>query len=143
MSTDSAAPERVARVLVYSDDRLTREQVRLAIGRRPAPDLPRVEVVECATEPVVIATMDAGGIDLAILDGEAVPAGGMGIARQLKDEVYRCPPLMVLLGRADDRWLAAWSRADGAVSHPLDPMVVVQEVARLLRERLASPPVPR
>jgi hypothetical protein len=39
--------------------------------------------------------MDAGGIDLAILDGEAVP-GGMGLCRQLKDEVVRCPPILVL-----------------------------------------------
>ena len=28
----------------------------------------------------MIRMMDSGGIDLAILDGEAVPAGGMGIA---------------------------------------------------------------
>ena len=66
--------------------------------------------------------MDAGGIDLAILDGEAVPAGGMGIARQLKDEIYRCPPMLVLTGRPDDGWLATWSRADAAVPHPIDPI---------------------
>ena len=29
-----------ATVLVYSDDSNTREQVRLATGRRPAPDVP-------------------------------------------------------------------------------------------------------
>ncbi len=77
------------KVLVYSDDSNTRSEVMLALGKRPHPDLPVLEYVECATEPVVIATMDAGGIDLAILDGEAVPAGGIGIARQLKDEIYR------------------------------------------------------
>ena len=65
--------------------------------------------------------MDAGGIDLAILDGEAVP-GGMGLCRQLKDEILRCPPILVLIGRPDDAWLATWSRADGAVSHPIDPI---------------------
>ena len=65
----------------------------LALGRRPHPDLPELEYVEVATEPVVIQNMDAGGIDLAILDGEAVPAGGMGIAKQLKDEIYQCPPV--------------------------------------------------
>ncbi len=86
------------KVLVYSDDVDTREQVILALGRRPHPDLPELEYVEVATEPVVIQQMDAGGIALAILDGEAVPAGGMGIARQLKDEIYRCPPLLVLTG---------------------------------------------
>src|SRR5437763_1443091 len=66
-------------VLVYSDDRDVRAQVRRSLGRRPAAGLPLVEYVECATEPVVIARMDAGGIDLAVLEGEAVPAGGLGI----------------------------------------------------------------
>ena len=79
------------RVLVYSDDVNTRQQVILALGRRVHPDLPELEYVEVATEPVVIQNMDAGHIDLAILDGEAVPAGGMGIAKQLKDEIYQLP----------------------------------------------------
>lgn len=123
------------RVLVYSDDSNTRAQVILALGKRPHPDLPAVEYVECATEPVVIATMDAGGIDLAILDGEAVPAGGMGICRQLKDEIYQCPPVLVLIGRREDGWLATWSRADAVVPHPLDPLVLAETVIGLLRPR--------
>jgi hypothetical protein len=75
-------------VLVCSDDSHTRNQVILALGKRPHPDLPSLEYVEVATEPVVIQQMDSGEIDLAILDGEAVPAGGMGVAKQLKDEIY-------------------------------------------------------
>ncbi len=122
-------------VLVYSDDSTTRASVLLALGRRPHPDLPALEYVECATEPAVIAAMDAGGIDLAILDGEAVPAGGLGICRQLKDEIYRCPPILVLIGRADDGWLATWSRADAALPHPLDPIALAQTVTRLLTSR--------
>jgi len=124
------------KVLVYSDDVDTRQQVILALGKRPHPDLPELEYVEVATEPVVIQQMDAGGIALAILDGEAVPAGGLGIARQLKDEIYRCPPLLVLTGRVQDNWLATWSRAEGAVSHPLDPIELAETVIRLLRSRL-------
>jgi DNA-binding response OmpR family regulator len=120
------------RVLVYSDDADTRSQVVLALGRRPHPDLPDAEYVEVATEPVVLQQMDSGSIDLAILDGEAVPAGGMGIAKQLKDEIYRCPPVLVLTGRPQDAWLATWSRADGAVPHPLDPLQLATTVARLL-----------
>jgi DNA-binding response OmpR family regulator len=123
------------RVLVYSDDVNVRQQVILALGRRLHPDLPELEYVEIATEPVVLSNMDAGGIDLAILDGEAVPAGGMGIARQLKDEIFRCPPILVLIGRADDGWLATWSRADAAVAHPIDPLVLAEAVVRLLRPR--------
>ncbi len=86
-----------------------------------------------ATGPVVIRTMDQGGIDLAILDGEATPTGGMGIAKQLKDELQICPPLVVLTGRPDDAWLATWSRAEGAVPHPLDPIVLGKTVLGLLR----------
>jgi DNA-binding response OmpR family regulator len=123
------------RVLVYSDDSNTRSTVIGSLGKRPHPDLPEVDYVECATGPVVIATMDAGGIDLAILDGEAVPAGGMGIARQLKDEIFRCPPLLVLTGRPEDGWLATWSRADAAIPHPIDPLVLAETVVRLLRPR--------
>jgi len=123
------------KVLVYSNDSHTRSDVMLALGKRPHPDLPALEYVECATEPVVIAAMDAGGLDLAILDGEAAPAGGLGICRQLKDEIYQCPPVLVVIGRAEDGWLATWSRADAAVPHPLDPMVLAEAVIQLLRPR--------
>ena len=128
-------------VLVYSSNAATREKAKLAVGRRPASDVPRVRFLECATEHAVISALDAGGVDLCILDGEAQPAGGMGICRQLKDEIYQCPPVIVLTGRVQDNWLAAWSRADGAVPHPLDPLVLARVAAELLRSRLARQPV--
>jgi DNA-binding response OmpR family regulator len=128
-------------VLLYSDDVNTRQKVKLAVGRRPAPDVPRVEWVACATEPAVIAAVDGGGIDVCVLDGEATPAGGMGICRQLKDEIYNCPAVLVLIGRAQDAWLAAWSRADLVVAHPLDPVAVAEAVAALMRQRAARLPV--
>ena len=126
------------KILVYSDDADTREQVILALGRRPHPDLPEAEYVEVATEPVVLQQMDSGTVDLAILDGEAVPAGGMGIAKQLKDEIYQCPPLLVLTGRPQDAWLATWSRADAAVPHPIDPLLLGEAVNRLLASRVPA-----
>jgi DNA-binding response OmpR family regulator len=91
-----------------------------------------------ATEPVVIQQMDAGGIALAILDGEAVPAGGMGIAKQLKDEIYQCPPVLVLIGRPQDAWLATWSRAESVVTHPIDPVQLAESVIGLLRSRVPA-----
>jgi DNA-binding response OmpR family regulator len=131
MSTATAPETRT--VLVYSDDRTTREQIRLAIGRRPAADLPRVEYVECATQPAVMKALRAGGVDVAVFDGEAVPYGGIGLARQVKDEIYQCPPVLVIVGRPQDGWLATWSRADAVLSHPLDPAAVAEAVADLLR----------
>ena len=138
--SDTAGPaaQKTLRVLVYSDDVNTRKQVILALGRRPHPDLPEVVYVEVATEPVVIQNMDAGHIDLAILDGEAVPAGGMGIARQMKDEIYQAPPVLVLTGRPQDAWLATWSRAEAALPHPIDPLRLAETVIDLARGVLQS-----
>jgi DNA-binding response OmpR family regulator len=126
------------KILVYSDDADTREQVIQALGRRPHVDLPEAEYIEVATVPVVLQQMDSGTIDLAILDGEAVPAGGMGVAKQLKDEIYQCPPLLVLTGRPQDAWLATWSRADAAVPHPIDPLLLAETVKRLLASRVPA-----
>ena len=136
--TTSGTGERALRVLLYSDDSQTRAAVRMAVGRRPAPDLPAVDWVECATHDAVVMHADAGGLDVLVLDGEAAPSGGMGLCRQLKSEIYRCPPVLVLTGRPQDAWLAAWSLADAAVPHPLDPMAVVEAVADLARRRRAA-----
>jgi CheY-like chemotaxis protein len=137
----AAAPPAVLHVLVYSDDANVRAAVRAALGTRPAPDLPELSIHEVATEPAVIEAMDAIAkgrrIDLAILDGEAVPAGGIGIARQLKDEIYQCPPLLVLTGRAQDGWLATWARVEAIVPHPIDPVRLAEVAAGLLRPRVA------
>ena len=126
-----------ATVLVYSDNSNTREQVRLATGRRPASDVPQVEFIECATPAAVIKELDRGGIDVCVLDGEAVPMGGMGVCRQIKDEIFNCPPVLVLIGRPQDAWLATWSRADAAVTLPVDPVEFAASLATLLRRRAA------
>ncbi len=121
------------RVLVYSDDRRIRDSVITSLGRRPAKDLPRIEFVQVATEPVVKSELKTGKIHLAILDGEAAPAGGMGIARNAKDEVFNCPPIIVLIQRPQDAWLATWSKAEGVVPMPIDPVVLVEVATTLLR----------
>ncbi|MFI6050380.1 hypothetical protein ACIBCO_09845 [Streptomyces violascens] len=125
-----------ATVLVYSDDANTRAQVRLAAGRRPASDVPPVEFLECATLPAVLKELERGGIDVCVLDGEAVPAGGMGVCRQIKDEVFQCPPVLLLIGRPQDAWLATWSRADAAMALPVEPVEFADTLASLLRKRL-------
>jgi DNA-binding response OmpR family regulator len=125
------------KVVVYSHDADVRAQVRLAIGRRPAMDVPDAEIIEVATEPALFRLLDAGGVDVMILDGEAQPAGGMGVCRQAKDEIYNCPPVLLIIGRADDGWLATWSRADAVISHPIDPVSLAHELAGLMRERAA------
>lgn len=119
-------------ILLYSDDVDARAQVRLALGRRLERDAPDITWLEAATADEVIERVRAGGPDLLILDGEADKVGGMGVSRQLKEETYDCPPILVLLGRPQDAWLASWSDADAAVSRPLDPVAVRQAVVDLL-----------
>lgn len=130
--------QTTARVLLYSDDRTTREQVRLTLGKRLAADLPELDVFEVATQPVVLQAMDAGGIDLVILDGEAVPSGGMGLCHQLKNEIDNCPPVLLLVARVADAWLATWAEADAVTPYPVDPVRLPAQAAELLRARLAA-----
>ena len=132
-----------ALVLVYSQKPEVRAAVRTAIGRRPSPESPRIEWVECATDREVTIQLDTGEIDVAILDGEAQPTGGMGLARQFKYEIKNCPAIAVLVARKQDAWLASWSLADAVITRPLDPVDAAASVAGLLRGRLAGVPVVR
>ena len=123
-------------VLLYSDDITVRDAVRAAAGRRPARDVEVAAWRECATAEAVIEALDAGGHDVVVLDGEATPVGGLGLCRQLKNEIFRCPPILVLIGRPQDGWLAGWSLADRVVPHPLDPIAVSEAIADLARQRV-------
>ena len=120
-------------ILLYSDDSATRDAVRVAVGRRPARDVEVTAWRECATAPAVIEAVESGDFDLLVLDGEAAPFGGLGLCRQLKNEIFDCPPVLVLTGRPQDGWLAAWSQADLVVPHPLDPIALADAVAELGR----------
>jgi DNA-binding response OmpR family regulator len=125
--------DRLYTVLLYSDDPRVREQMRLAIGARPAPDL-AIEFVEAATYDKCVRLVDDYEVDLMVLDGEATPAGGIGIARQIKDDrPADAPPTCVVIARAADRWLAAYAQVDATLVYPLDPITTGQTVTRLLR----------
>lgn len=126
------APTAV-RLLLYSDNITTRDAVRAAVGRRPARDVEVESWLECATAAAVVSAVEEGDIDLLVLDGEAAKVGGLGLCRQLKLEIYNCPPVLVLTGRPQDGWLATWSMAEGSVPHPLDPIAVADAVADLAR----------
>ena len=133
---------RTSTVLLYSDDAEVRDRMRLAIGTRPAADL-AVRFVEASSHDEVTRILNREQVDLLMLDGEAAPAGGLGIARQLKDEYDDCPPTCVIIARSADRWLAAYARVDATLTHPLDPMTTGQTVATMLRDRAAGLPVLR
>ncbi len=131
MSTTAEAAVRTA--LVFSHRPEVREAIINAVGRRPAADLGRLRFVEAGTIAEVLAHLDAGEVDLAVLDGEAQPTGGIGLCRQVKHEIADCPPVIIAIRRQDDRWLATWSLADAVLVHPLDPLTAAETVAEVLR----------
>lgn len=131
-------------IIIYSDDASVRAAIKAALGKRVSDDLPEHQIEEFATGPALRSFVDRKSVsgelraDLFILDGEAVPEGGMGIARQLKDEVFNCPPVLLITGRREDAWLAAWSRAEASVIHPIDPFTLANTVADLMRSNTAA-----
>ena len=141
MTDIAGAKERKYSIVLYSDDVTVREAVIGALGSKVSPDMAEHVIHQFATAAALRLFVDGkkvgtdSPIDLFILDGEAVPEGGIGMARQLKDEVFNCPPVMVITGRKEDAWLAAWSRAEANVLHPVDPFTLSHTVADLLRAR--------
>lgn len=126
-------------IALYSDDSSVRQSIRAALGKRISADLPEHSIVEFATgDALKLYVESKKNLDLFILDGEATPEGGMGIAKQLKDEVFNCPPVLLVVARAEDAWLAGWSRADAIISHPVDPFTVAKKAESLLSARISS-----
>ena len=128
-----ATSQGVLTIALYSDNSSVRSAVKIALGKRVDPSLAEHTIIEFATGDALRVFVDSGKkVDLFILDGEATPEGGMGISKQLKDEVFNCPPVLLLVARQQDAWLAGWSRADGVVSHPIDPFTIAGQAAALL-----------
>lgn len=136
MSTTQAEANPL-KVIVYSSDRLVRQQVCLALGRKIASDLPELDIREFATQPALFKAMDAEVFDVAVLDGEAVP-GGMGISYQMKEEIADSAPVVLLVARRDDAWIAAWSRAEAICAYPIDPIRLPETVAQVVRNARAG-----
>ena len=133
MGDKHGEPSGALKILVYSDDRTVREQMKVALSGTIASDLPRAEVIETATQASVVDAVSSGHYDVLVADGESTPYGGMGVCHQRKDEVEDCPPVVLLVARIADAWLASWSRADAVATHPVDPVALPQTVASVVR----------
>ena len=123
---------------LYSDDSTVRRSVIAALGKQLDKDLPIHEIKEFATAAALRLYVDSKKqVDLFILDAEAVPEGGMGVCRQLKDEVFNCPPILLITARSSDNWLATWSKAEATVMHPIDPFTIAAKCAGLFKSNSA------
>ena len=125
-------------IVIYSDDSTVRQSLQKALGVRLSPEFPENEIHEFATADALrLFAVESNRenrkkISLFILDGEATPEGGLGLAKQLKDELFNCPPTIVVVARSQDAWLAGWSRADGVITHPIEPFTIGKTVISVL-----------
>jgi DNA-binding response OmpR family regulator len=127
-------------VLVYSDNSLVRAAIARAITPAPSPDSAPITIKEFATADALRSYFDdKGRAALLIVDGEATPEGGLGLARQLKDEIYQAPPIVGIIAREADRWLATWAKVEAITFHPIDPRNLAREVAALLAKKSVAP----
>ena len=51
----------------------------------------------------------------------------------MRDEIADCPPVVLLIARAADAWMATWSRAESISPYPVDPIRLPDDVANVVR----------
>ena len=121
-----------ARVLLFSDDIDTRKAVMEGVGARASKDTPPIEWVEKATKHAVVDAVRNEDFDALVLDGEATKEGGMSISRELHGTFETVPPVVMLIARQQDEWLATSFGADVTIPDPLDPIVLQETLAQVL-----------
>lgn len=76
-----------------------------------------------------------GSYAVVVADGDTAPTGGFAFSHELKqrgDMGNDVPPVVLLVGRDDDRWMANWARADACVGKPLDAFDLEQVVRAIV-----------
>jgi CheY-like chemotaxis protein len=120
----------VARILVASDAPSVRREIASVTSG------PGVEIVEAISGPEVVRMVLDDPPDLVIVDLQMGNMGGMAVCLELRlDESYLdIPhvPVLMLLDRRPDVFLARRSGAEGWLVKPLDPLRVRRATRALL-----------
>ncbi|HVL97932.1 MAG TPA: hypothetical protein VM324_01395 [Egibacteraceae bacterium] len=127
-------------LLVSTNPRLSLQVTTAVLGE------PDVEVLEVRTPQRVLQQLDdEGGFGLVIADADTAPTGGFALVREVKARAQmgaEMPPVILLLAREADKYLAKWSQADAFILKPPDPFDLA-EVVRALRDGRPVPALPR
>jgi DNA-binding response OmpR family regulator len=121
----------VSNVLIVSDLASLRQELRVML------EGPDVLILEADSGPAVFSLLREEDVDLVILDLQIGTMGGMAICLELRNEesygANEHVPVLMLLDRRPDVFLARRSGAEGFVVKPLDPQRVRRAVRALLR----------
>ena len=126
------------RVLIVSESPAVR--LRAASGLLTQDD---VDVIEAHSARDAHERVADGGLDVLVIDGDLSPEGGFSLLYEIRaaGELYRheTPPALVMMGREQDRWLAAWSGANEVLLKPVDPFRLADRVEALHGTEPAQP----
>jgi DNA-binding response OmpR family regulator len=131
---------RRVRVLLVSPDAEARDLLRIAVGsieRRLGESVSFLEAQE-GEQGARIGLRERP--DAVVADEIASRAGAFSLARDLRGAVepYR-GPIVILLERKHDAWLARWSGADAWLVPPFDPFELANRLVELIQTRRARP----
>jgi CheY-like chemotaxis protein len=132
----------VIKVLLVASDQRVRERLRLALERLEGGDpADEVQFLETGDGNDAMALVEARHPDLVVVEVGVTPYGAFGVARDVKASPETACPVIVVLERRQDDWLARWSGADALVNRPVDPFALAKVARRLIEERRGSAPV--
>ena len=101
-----------------------------------------VDITEVRTPQRGVALIDEGQqFDIVVGDADTAPSGGFYLAREIKGRVQMgldMPPVVLFLGREQDRFLSNWSQADAYIIKPVDPF----DFREVVQAIVANQPLP-
>ena len=132
-----ASEQNPVELLVYSDDKETRETIITAVGHRPGKGLPPVRWHEVATPVAALEAVEEKVFPVAVLDGETAKTSGLVLAKTIADTIDEdhIPAFIFTIARPQDQWLANFSTAAACVPLPIDPKQMQEAVAEVLRQK--------
>ncbi|HEX5937337.1 MAG TPA: hypothetical protein VFZ75_06580 [Actinomycetota bacterium] len=124
------------RILLVSSDESSRDLMRVAVGsieRRLGEPLSFLDAAD-GKEGATIGLREHP--DAVVADEIASTAGAFSLAKDLRGAPEPYPgPIVILLERRQDAWLAKWSGADAWFVEPVDPFELADRLVQLIGER--------
>lgn len=98
-----------------------------------------VSYTEVWTPQRALALLDEGhDCDIVVADNDTQPSGGFFLSREIKARARMgqdVPPVLLLVAREQDDYLARWAEADAWVLKPVDSFDLAEAVWALVERR--------
>ncbi len=125
--TDAGTPEQQRAVVVMADDPLIQEEVKYAFP-------PNVRVILKEDARTALRAMDEIVPDAVVAVMRSGNAGGFSLAREMSQRVHlRDVPVLILLERVQDEWLAREAGAALIRTKPIEATDLVADTLSLFK----------